>query len=90
MIIYQSCNLFFLISSVDLFVRKGIGSKRLGPGGQHLPRRFTTMKKCNFSPHRAAASCRALGLPTSGNLTDMAATAASIPANFSRQLAHVF
>ena len=48
------------------------------------------MKKCNFSPHRATASCRALGPPFSGTPIDVAATAASIPANFSRQLAHVF
>jgi len=48
------------------------------------------MKRCNFSPHRAAASCGALGPPTSGTPIDVAATAASIPANFSRQVAHVF
>jgi hypothetical protein len=31
-----------------------------------------------------------LGLPAPGKPVDVAATAASIPANFSRQLAHVF
>jgi hypothetical protein len=92
-LIYQSCNLFLLIF-VELFrrlvARVDSGSKRLGPGGQFLPRRFTTMKKCNFSPQRATASCGALDPPSSGKPIDVAATAASIPANFSRQLAHVF
>ena len=48
------------------------------------------MTKNNFSPHRAVALCRALGPPASGTPIDVAATAASIPANFSRQVAHVF
>ena len=48
------------------------------------------MKKCNFSPQRAAASCGALGPQSSDTPIDVAETAASIPVNFSRQVAHVF